>query len=47
MPQTTVEKKSFRVRVGKTQHKIASRTYQKPTLALFQGFPKNIARGEE
>ncbi len=47
MPQTKVEKKFFRVEVGKTHHNLVSRTYQKPTLALFQGFPKNIAGGAE
>ena len=47
MPQTTVEKKFFRVRVGKTQHNLAEIMGEKPIFIKFQGFPKNIARGEK
>ena len=47
MPQTKVEKKFSRVGVGQTHYNLVSITRHSPSVDKFQGFPKNIARGEE
>ncbi len=47
MPQTQIEKKFFRVRVGKTHHHLASIIGEKPIVVKFQQFQQNIAGGAE
>ena len=47
MPQTTVEKKFFRIRVSKKSRKSKAKTFQSSTVIKFQAFQKNITRGEK
>jgi hypothetical protein len=47
MPQTTTEKKFFRIRVSKKNGKNEARIFQSLTVIEFQGFQENITGGKE
>lgn len=47
MPQTTVEKKFFRIRVSKKSSGNKATIFQSLTVIKFQGFQKNITGGKE
>jgi hypothetical protein len=47
MPQTTVEKNFFRIRVSKKSSGNKATNFPSLTFIEFQGFPENITGGKE
>lgn len=47
MPQTTTEKKFFRLKVSKKSGKNEAKIFQSLTVIEFQGLPENITGGKE